>query len=116
MLRADALEYVARSVVRQYGSFPPRFIENVRRNVRRNFRASISAEQVREFMAHYQRVYAFAAAALPRFLGSSNDKSARGEDVRLEEFRAHVAERYQREPQSVIETVTGYAVFYEYLK
>ena len=112
----NALRYIAARIVGEYYGLPPRFVENLRRSVRRNYRLALTKEEATAYAAHYQALYQAAAAALPRFLDPPKGHYVDTRDVRVDEFRAHLAKKYPKEPVGVLNTLLRYVILYEYLK
>ena len=115
-LSAPAIRYIACEAFRRYGPLEPDVPAKLRRNVRRNFRVGATLERVHELAAHYKAMYEYAASRIPAYIRPVTGKYADPEDVRIPEFRAHLAARYPREPRRVLDLLTWYTVHYEHLR
>ena len=116
-LSARALQYVAASIVREYGDVSPTMARRLRRNVRRNFKVSISEARAEAFVRHYKAMYDYAASALPRYLTPAGPgRYVDWKDIDIPAYTADIQRRYDREPLRVVKAIVWYAGFYEYLK
>ena len=107
---------LANETVRRYGDLDPDFPEKMARRIKRKFSVKVETQIILEYIFHYKEIYGFAASILKEYLMHPKGKYADPRDVDVEKFLHRLSERYPDEDNEILEKISGWVVYYEYLR
>jgi hypothetical protein len=111
-IRTDLADQVGRNL----GRVDARFCASLARRLRRKFGEAPDPQTLQAQAAYFAEIYCFSIALLPECVRPSADGYARLENVDDARLLGQLAERYPEESAQLLNLISGWAVFYEYLR
>ena len=111
-VRAD----LANETVRHYGEVPQDFPERMAGRIKRKFHADLDIAAVSTLVNNFRGIYEFGSLILKDFILPLDGKHAIPADIQTDHFVSSLIAQYPDEDKAILETISRWVVYYEYLR
>jgi hypothetical protein len=107
---------LANETVRRYGDLAPDFPDKMAKRIKRKFSLKIETQRIAELAHHYKTIYDFAKSILKEYLGPTTGQYSDPKDIDSKNFLAKLVKEYPNDDHEILEKISDYVVYYEYLR
>jgi len=107
---------IANETARHYGALENDFSEKLVRRIRRKFKTKLEVNEVSVLAGHYKDIYAVAAKVLKDCLLPRTEKYADPKDIDHIKYMKLVGNNFPNDEKDILEKITGWAIYWEYLR
>lgn len=107
---------LANETTRKYGNLAPDFPKKMKRRIKRKFSTKVEIEEVSALSFHFKEIYNFAKSIFSNYLKPPSGEYATPQDIDFENFSAKIAEKYPDDDNDILEKISNWVIYYEYLR
>jgi hypothetical protein len=107
---------LADQIARNFGNVDAEIARKISGRMRRKFSVTVSREIIFSQALHFREIYQFASSILTECLKPSSDGYAHPDNVDAHKYMALLTEKFPQERNDILKTISGWVVYYEYLR